>query len=169
MLTIPIFVILFMGVITYNVKQEDKKGWWSAWKAVGIGSLGIGSLIGVLFTVLLSLIFYKQFATYKDRCTHSIVSIRTENQTEGSFFLGTGHVEGTSYYFYYADLGDNQYQLCQVPTNRTVIREADESPEILIKVKTFDDGWKLWVFPIEQDAAYVITVPKGTIIKEFKL
>lgn len=90
-----------------------------------------------------------------------IVSLHRETNTEGSFFLGIGNINGFNYYIGYKIVGKNEYELFKIRCNEsTIVESNDISPRI--NNYKIDSNW----FDIRR---YKIYVPVGTIVKEFKL
>ena len=92
-----------------------------------------------------------------------IVSLRGEIQAEGSFFLGCGSIDGYEYLMTFRERRDGGLERLQVPMYKVVIYEdSDESPYVEI--------WDyFWSGSKGTKDRYEFHVPKGTIIKEFKL
>ena len=110
---------------------------------------------------------------YVKQWDNSIVSLRNNSEMSGSFFLGTGTIGETQYYYYYKDLGDGKYKHDKVAVWRTTIQETDTvSPcfEMYEDRFTKDYSWLIpEAFALNRPWKCTLVVPKGTIIKEFKL
>ncbi|MGQ1928193.1 hypothetical protein [Ornithobacterium rhinotracheale] len=94
------------------------------------------------------------------------MSLERGSSFKGEFMLGTGSVEGKDYYYMYNDLGDSTYKLFKLPCDEYVIKETNEIPPGIRKVKVTRTFWKF--YEIEEKDEKIINVPKGTIIKKFK-
>ena len=105
----------------------------------------------------------------------SIVSLRVgDSIPEGSFFLGSGTIRGQSYFITYIRV-ESGYRYVRLKTDETTIYESDlELPGVKWKMRRHLAGENLselyharriqmWAEDIE------LTVPVGTIVKEFKL
>ena len=151
----------------------------------GFYSDGLGERIGMsfvngLFTLGLSAIAYTilslciicnspfQTITY----TQPIVSLKSSSTVSGSFCLGSGTIKEKDYYFYYADLDNNQYKMEKVEAYNTIIQETNErSPQIIITIdRRNPPKWvgKNWM-DIQDTKSIIIYVPVGTIIRQIKL
>lgn len=105
--------------------------------------------------------------------TTPIVSIERSQQTSGSFFLGTGNVNSTAYYFAYVNEKDGLL-LTRYRTDETFIVEGSGPP----RVKSYDEHCYQWLksfllndryYYTKHNVKHQIYVPKNTILKEFKL
>ncbi len=94
-----------------------------------------------------------------------IVSVNRESKISGSFFLGCGTVGQTSYYYYYEKIGKDTYILGKQPVSETIIVE-DGGAYLLSRIEKQDDKWG---YGCERTVSKELHVPKGTIIKEFRL
>ena len=65
----------------------------------------------------------------------AIKSLRTELEYNGHFVLGTGNLEGKTYYFYYYEVEPNIYALGKVETSKSVIYETNEVEPKLVTSK----------------------------------
>ena len=101
-----------------------------------------------------------KYKSFKDE----IISLKTSNEISGSFFLGCGSIKGETYYFYYNKIKDNIYKLEKSDALETIIIEDGNTYIEYTMSYRECTGEKLG-----QKENIKIHVPKGTIIKEFKL
>lgn len=91
---------------------------------------------------------------------------------QGSFFLGSGQIDGKMQYVYYYQKDSVSYKMGQVPYYDVTIRYSDERPRIethTLSMKPIKTA-KRNLFCIDQSSTtYVIYVPKGTIRQNFNL
>ena len=101
----------------------------------------------------------------------NIVAISDNLQTKGSFFLGTGSLDGTLYYFYYEQAKDSGYIQGKVKVENAEIYEQDsiKNPKIQFYTKEFvNNNWNNWAFLITCSFERAeIFVPKGSIKRNF--
>ena len=100
-----------------------------------------------------------------------IVSLGVRDKATGSFFLGCGSIGGTSYYVYYRRLADGGLVRDKYPADRVVVYETDKrAPAIEGFTSETVSQPNLWPWSITVNyGGRSIFVPKGTIIREFKL
>jgi len=98
-----------------------------------------------------------------------IVSIDRSDSVTGNFFLGSGSVNGVPHYFYYIKSGDNSYYLWQYPASGTrVIEDSSKEAGVYSTARyTMYPEWFSQPGRAESDIRFI--VPKGTIIREYKL
>ena len=124
----------------------------------------------VSFLIPLGIALSSSRVIYKSTEIIEICSINRENLTEGSFFLGSGSINSVAYFFYYVKEGSDTYHLSKTMAEETKIIENNNLVSGIYKDKM------LKTYPVwsglggnEYTENIRIIVPKGTIIKEFKL
>ena len=99
-----------------------------------------------------------------------ISSLGNDKGVSGEFFLGSGTIETTDYYFFFVRTTEGYLRLKE-PVANTYIIETDERRPELVGLQTYYDdkdlAFKVWFDPIITDKK--LYVPKGTIIKDFKV
>ncbi len=95
-----------------------------------------------------------------------LVQLSDGSATDGRFGLFSGFLEEQQYYFYYYDNGEGIVN-GRVRSNRTVVVEDSESGG---RLEIFKDqvSSKFFIVTIE-DPKYILHVPKGTVIRSWKL
>jgi len=108
--------------------------------------------------------------TYKKEVNETYIeSLSVGSESKGDFFLGSGSIEGVSYYYYYTrnSIG---YSRQKVKSNDTYIVETDKRRPSLVTVNVeYKDEDKFFKVIFEKSSYKVLYVPKGTIVKEFKI
>ena len=83
---------------------------------------------------------------------------------EGLFSVGTGEFNSETYYYIYAETGNNVFELKKFNTNTTKLYLTDEiSPCIIAKEKIKEDVIR------KNDDEIILVVPKNAITKNVKL
>lgn len=105
------------------------------------------------------------------RC--NIVSLRNDESIQGRFILGSGFIDNKQiYYTYYQYSDNNEYKQYELDAHKTIIQEIDNEPPQMIAygrdLSNYNRFWCL-IKPEENVSQYQLKVPKGTIIKEFKV
>lgn len=135
--------------------------------------LVIGAVVGAFVCFLLAL-FLGSFAPTENVKTQTldIVSIHTSDSIHGSFFLGSGTINGQTYYSYYAKTSDAGFQHGKVNADYTVVYEdmTEQKGRIEVYERRVDASWWLrnWVL-VEPHYTYRAHIPKGSILQNFEL
>lgn len=99
-----------------------------------------------------------------------IYSLKNQNDTSGDFFLGSGAIESTEYYYYFYK-GQNGYRRSKERVYDVSIQETDSRrPEIVKIIKTYshEKSFIKWT-PQTHSENYIMYVPTNTIIRNFKV
>lgn len=104
----------------------------------------------------------------------SIKSTKFDSKYHGSFILGTGSIEREEFYFVFTDMGGGRWLKQQFPMKDTYIVETSTPPRALAYHTIGHSDWhRFWFWGIENfldiSYKYVLEVPKGSIIEEYKL
>ncbi len=136
----------------------------------------LGAIFGILIGVLVSLFFAIVLQrvcpkAWIDAGTQKIVAMRDGSQTEGSFFLWGGQLEGVDYFFCYGKTDNGGLVRVKFGANNTVVYEDASSPDDC-RVETVKlvpkDGWREFVLPFDPPIlSYAIHVPSGTVVRQF--
>lgn len=131
------------------------------------------SIMTVLFSIaLFSGILFGAFHDNNYKSEFSIVSLEMQNELYGSFFLGTGTIEDVNYYYVYkkTSIGLVFEKILVKDLGRVVyiVETNDISPRYVVETVCKEEPSMLNWF---QDCKSVrkLIVPKGTIIREFRL
>ena len=132
----------------------------------GILGTVIGCCVGILFAVIIFAVTPHDIS--KER--HDLVAIKDGSGINGSFFLGCGTIEDRNYYYYYEKSNDNGYKQQKILVDKVVLYEdaTDSTAYIEFQHKISKTPYKKW----SVNCGCIQTkihVPKGTIIKQFKL
>jgi len=176
-----LFFVLIIGLgIAFSYEG------WQDWRDDGFEVcllFILGCAIGLLICLIITLVV-AEFGNYYDLCKHNIkteyieiVSLQPFNSVEGSFVLGTGTIDGKMYYIYMKKESGG-YRKGKILADDVLICETNEvSPRLSWKVldrKVPTWLWPEFIIPIFDDffkspRDFVMYVPKGTIIKEFRV
>jgi len=99
---------------------------------------------------------------------YDLVTLQDNFSNSGSFFLGSGNIDGKmKYVYYYKSQGG--FKMGQIDYDNAVIRYGN-TPRIDRYRREMVDNWKSYfAMDIPHDSLYVITVPKGTIKTNYNL
>ncbi len=100
-----------------------------------------------------------------------IASVKTDERISGSFFLGCGMIGTKTYYYWYQGTSETGYRLRQEDVRKCKIWEVDGPPKVKIwgSVEAVPTWWVSPFAAKDNWVQYDLYVPKGTIIRQFKL
>lgn len=164
-------LILFLTFISYiyviyqlfeREMIPDKK--WIVF--VGIVSMFI---VGIGFMTIRA-DYFDDVHYEKEVHTYYIQSLGNDKYTEGDFFLGSGNINDIDYYYFYVNTVKGM-QRRKVEMNRTFLIETDtRRPEYVKIFDCYDDEHLFWkTFDDGVEDYKILYVPKGTIIRDFKV
>jgi hypothetical protein len=125
----------------------------------------------IIYTVLSIFIWHYYFDETEEIHEHEywIHSLGNDKYLEGEFTLGSGSIEEIDYYFYYINTSKG-FKRCKTRVDKSFIIETnDVKPHIETVVIHYKDEEKFFKTIDGTTNHRVIYVPKGTIIKEFKV
>jgi hypothetical protein len=111
-------------------------------------------------------------AEYYTRNTTHIYTLRTVDSISGDFILGSGSIEGITYYVYYTKSSDNGFNINKVEAEQCTIYMDDRQDGVLLEIwakwnqSTTDRRW--W-FNRDQFVRYELCVPKGSLIQQYDI
>ena len=160
-------IILFRTMSLKGIYTAFRKDW------IGTAMAGVAGIFVTLVIALLPTLFISLAADYELVYAYEveIVSLDTLSETEGSFVLGTGYIGSSQHYFYYKKTALDTYKRGQVSVYDAEIRESDEdTPCIEVYSHQLAGNWRYFCFRGgNHGAKYTLVVPRGTIIREFKV
>jgi len=127
----------------------------------------IGCFIGILLSLLIgACIPQKTVEIRRDK----LVTLKDNITTEGSFFLGSGTINGEHKYFYYKENGQGGFLAESVNSKGVPIYEdSDTEPYISILANEFINRKFDVLFIPNTDICYAFHIPKNSIIRDYKL
>lgn len=132
--------------------------------SVSIPAILIGGFIGT------AVAFALPAKTEIVKTTYNLEALQDNNSVKGSFFLGSGQIDGKmKYVFYYEN--DGYYKLEQADYNEVKVKYSDEKPKAdRLNRKNVKDAF-INNFAIDCNCyqEYIIYVPKGTIKQNYSL
>lgn len=127
----------------------------------------LGGALLTMFNLFFSTITKKE--VYREDHIVNIYSLRDGSTINGSFTLGSGYVKSEEFYFCFAK-NEEKFYRWTIPVNDSYLIESDETPKVSWQTIHYKPHWALTFinFCKSEDTKFDITVPKNTIIKEFK-
>jgi hypothetical protein len=165
MATIIIFAII--GIIIGVVSTYDGLDYFLDF-VLYLCTAFLGAVAGMAFGLLVALCLPAK--TEIQMTTYKLESLQDNIGASGSFFLGTGQIEGRMIYvFYYED--DGFYRMGQVDYEMAKVKYSSENPRVEEFTKEIVKGAFINNFAINiaDNPEYIIYVPKGTIKQNYSL
>lgn len=168
MLWFIIGLIVTVAIIVYMFREES---WcWSFWDIVGLGFLTL--LLAMILALMITSISSSIAEVDADKTYHlsediEIYALQDNVTTDGSFFLGSGHIDDELKYFYVekTDLG---YTVKNVDADRAYIQYTSDRYHIEKYSYTFDN-WFVRLIAIPVSERYVIYIPEGSIVNNYSV
>jgi len=160
---ITIAVCLIAGIIIMIIR-EQRYGLPDFVEYIMLGLMGgiAGFAVGALLALALPM--KTQVSAYENE----IVALQDNLGTSGSFFLGSGNIDGSiKYVFYYK--AEGSFRMAQVDYKDAVIKYSDEAKVIRYKEEPIGAFINLFALDIPSRDEYEIYVPKGTIKNDYNL
>lgn len=161
--------IILLAILGGIVGLKVGKNTYSSSPSIDIffGSV-FGTLLGLVFCFIIYIISPK----VKTSEVKYIESISDNMGTSGSFFLGSGNVDGQMYFFAYVKEGE-YYKVNKYNASVTSIRYTNEKPHLTIIKKSIEKGSFYYYFSLpakeEHPDLYIFNLPKGSIINKYNL
>ena len=154
---IALFIAIYQEYNSYYSDFED-------YILVSILAILIGGIIGT------SVAFALPAKTEIVKTNYNLEALQDNNSVKGSFFLGSGQIDGKmKYVFYYENEG--YYKLEQADYSEVKVKYSDEKPKAeRFNRKNVKDAF-MNNFAIDCNCyqEYIIYVPKGTIKQNYSL
>ena len=189
MFWIIIFAVVMFFPLRGLYKDFKPKGFKECGQFFGVCLLAtvlIGSFYALLMVIPSS---FDPGVSYRDAARETrIYYLQGNSEFSGSFFLGSGTISSSEYYYFYQDHGNSGAKVREeVPTRDTPIFEDNSrEPVVRTHMRVIDDVNTFWAMPqyllLDREdyigwtkgrrgkiLGYELTVPEGTIIQEFRL
>lgn len=99
-----------------------------------------------------------------------LISLRDDSDLSGRFFLGSGFINSTEYYFYYSQANNGGYIPGKIPVdNVTIFEDQTENAYIIVLKPKFINPVSYWIALIPNETMYEVHVPPGTILRQFSI
>lgn len=130
----------------------------------GIAGAILGGIIGLLIALSLPA------KTEIVKTTYNLEALQDNNSVKGSFFLGSGQIEGKMKYVFYYEK-DGYYKLEQADYEEVKVKYSDEKPKVERFNRNYVKDALINHFAIDLNSyqEYIIYVPKGTIKQNYSL
>jgi len=99
-----------------------------------------------------------------------LVSLRNSDGISGNFFLGTGSIGTTQYYFFHKEAGRGYRPgKVEVADNVVVFEEKRQNGELRAYTYQFVNPSLRWVAKDRKSQKYEFVIPEGSLKKNFVL
>ena len=162
MITVLIFIIIgIILAIIIGLINEDDGGY------IFLNSVLYG-LIGMCVWFMVAFIIPAK--TIKMKEVYVIECLQDNSSTQGSFFLGTGQVDGVFKYAFYYKYEDG-FQMKLVNYNDAIVKYSDEKPRVERYFNKPKENELINLFTLDHPdySKYYIYVPKGSIKQNYTL
>ena len=160
-------IIFITAIALFIAIYQEYNSYYSGFEnyiLVSIPAILIGGIIGTF--VAFALPAKTEIVT----TTYNLEALEDNNSVKGSFFLGSGQIEGKMKYVFYYER-DGFYKLEQANYEEVKVKYSDEKPKAKrFNRKNVKDAF-INNFAIDCNCyqEYIIYVPKGTIKQNYSL
>ena len=166
MLWFIIAAIVAVSVIIYWIRDDvfDAGELWGLGFMLFFAVIAIALIVALLSSAIAEECADKTYSVAEDIDIHALQDNIT---TEGSFFLGSGHINDELKYFYVAET-DLGYTVKNVDADQSYIQYTDGRCHIEKQVYTFNN-WFVRLIAIPITDRYIIYIPEGSIINNYSV
>ena len=164
------FIIAIIVTICIVANLISERWCWTWGEIIGYGSLAfLMSIICAFMVLVLSSAVAEVEAqkTYHIAEDVDIYALQDNVTTEGSFFLGSGNVDGEFNYFYVekTELG---YTVKDIDADQAYIQYTSDRCHIERQTYTFDN-WFVNLIAVPLSDRYIIYIPEGSILNNYSV
>jgi len=163
---ISIAILIIGTVLGAFLAYQDFPEWDFAFFGAILGSLVAFTFLVMPITVVVDL----TVSDYHETQIKELVSLDRGTEISGRFILGSGEIEGKPCYFGYVKNEDGGFQLRSLLAENTTIFEKPISKGVLHiyqpRIPVFN-AFSFFTFEKYRER-YVLEIPEGSIIREFK-
>jgi hypothetical protein len=126
--------------------------------------------VGMFVGLVIAFIIGTQVEKQETSITLDLVSLRNSQGISGSFFLGTGSIGSSDYYFYNTG-SEDAFRPGKVETNGniTVFQENRSDGKLIVFTSSFKEEWRYWYATHFWSGRYEFHIPKGSLKSGFVL
>ena len=165
----PLIFALVIVIFAWRPLYEDSFGFLEyLLSTMFLAMLAIAGLVaGIAVALIVGAAVPKHWTEGE---TIKLVSLRSGDSVSGSFFLGTGSIGTTQYYFYYKEAGRGyQPGRVEVADNVTIFEEKRQAGELKVYTSKFVNPSLEWVALNVEHHKYEFIIPEGSLKKNFVL
>lgn len=170
MYTIAIFISLaFLVVLICIIREIRHYGWnhfdYSFWSFNLILSPMAGFILGLIVCIILPMDLYVKEYSWR------IETLQDNSNINGSFYLGSGNINGAMQYVCYRKLENENFKMEIIPHEKGEINYSTNTPQITVREISPSNHW-INKFAIDLNLyqqSFIIEIPKGTIKNQYNL
>lgn len=154
-----LLILLLIPFSVYKLHKTDEGMWLFS---IPLTFIGLITVTGIAE--------HNKFETHRDNYEVPIFSLKVNTELHGNFFLGTGSINSNTQYYYYVKDDRGGYIINNSSIYNTVLFETNkEEPNVSWQKIYYDvSRWLVpWNPTSSEDTKYDLTVPVGTIVKEY--
>ena len=163
-----IIVFLLMGVLLYDIAYEYTLSTFLF--NVALGSISWIFILGFVYMITTEVVDYKEIE--KPTTVIELSALKDGSSSSGNFFLGTGTIDSSQYYFYLTQ-NSKGLQQSKLKIDSDVYLKEDDSvkPNISKYNKVTDSKFVKFMFgeQLTVESHTIITVPANSVTTEFKV
>jgi len=139
-----------------------------SWDTIFLGFITsiMGSVIGLFIAILLPCKYENS------EWSRDLMSLKDNTNVRGSFFLGSGQINGEMKFVYYVQYNDSSFKMWQASYYDAVIKYTSNKPQVVITDRHQSESL-LNKFAIdlagEEKQTYVFEIPKNSIKDVYEL
>lgn len=131
-----------------------------------VANVLVGGMIAALLNLMTSPFVETEWSVESE---HRLAAIQDGVVTSGSFFLGTGTVDGDPKFIYYQMNGNGGYTLESLSPRYATVFQEDGEPRVVEYNGTSDNPWISLMPKWGTDYKAEFYVPEGSIINNYTL
>jgi hypothetical protein len=164
-----ILIVVCTVVVAFLLPKKEAESVWD-WLWFGFFGAVIGVLLGVLFSLILMLFVSGLPADRVKVDTEQVYALQDGDSATGSFFFGSGYVNGEMRYTYMAK-EDGGLRMKQLDADGILIKEGTEPRVEKYTQKYTNSSVRFWFgdYPSNSEYEYVIYAPAGTVKQQFNV
>ncbi len=169
MLTLLIYLAA-CGLIFYLWRDSREKNDWEWSMFLFFGPLIISTILNAFICAMSTDI--STIEQYRTNIKIPIYSIRNINSVGGQFFLGSGTIKSTEFYYMFAKNPDGGLYRYTVSTNKAIIyQDEDSKPYIHYQdITTRPSKWICFIpFSGHKVTVKALHVPSNTVVEKFQV
>lgn len=160
MLTLLLVTLAFVIAAARFVTKNPEEDWFiKILVTLSVGCLGM--LVGLALATVITLAEPAYTPLTTTTQSYDLVAIKTSSSISGSFFLGTGSLNGTFYYLYYTE-GPGGISFQKLPMERVLVHEGSGEAKVVI-TNRFWQGNTFTLWDLQSYSSYDFYVPDGSI------
>jgi hypothetical protein len=155
--------VVFILAILVSIGHSDEYGW-------AVGSFLLTFVFGSLAAVLLVTVLFSAFPytpIVVSSSTQTLTTLNTSTASQGTFFLGTGTVEGESVINYVTN-ENGVYRVQSVDADQATILTDSGEPTVIINV-TQRENTAILPFRLPTLDTYEFHIPEGSITANYEV